>query len=143
MTTQTDMGLRNYKLPDKYGAWLGYRVVSFDRDKHEAQLALDLRDDHLSPAGKIHGGVVSGFFDFACGAAVFSTMDPEDYCSTIELKVNYFFPLDAGDRLICHAKVLFRGKRLCTVQALLYRNQKAEPVAAAMATFNIVPKKKS
>lgn len=131
--------LKNYQLPDKYGEWLGYRILAFDQKKQEAQLALDLREDHLSPAGKIHGGVISGFFDFACGAAVFSTMGPHDYCSTVELKVNYFYPLDAGDRLLCHSRVLFRGTRLCVVEALLFLVGQKKPVALATATFNIVP----
>ena|SRR5579885_1807889 len=133
--------LKNYSLPDKYGEWLGYKPVKLDRKRHEAVLELYLRDDHLSPAGRIHGGVVSGFFDFACGAAVFSTMEPNDFCSTVELKVNYFYPLSSGDKLICRSNVVFRGKRLCVVHALLYRNRDKNPVAMATATFNIVSKK--
>ncbi len=134
-------GLRNYRLPDKYGNWLGYKVLKIDQKKNEAILGLNLRDDHLSPAGRIHGGVISGFFDFACGAAVFCSMGPEDYCSTVELKVNYFYPLDAGDKLRCHSRLIFRGKRLGVVHALLYRNEEKKPVAMATATFNIVSKK--
>ena len=133
--------LKNYSLPDKYGTWLGYEVLQVNSEKQEAKLGLDLRDDHLSPAGRIHGGVISGFFDFACGAAVFTTMAPEDFCSTVELKVNYFYPLNSGDSLVCDANVIFRGKRLSVVHALLYRNDEKKPVAIATATFNIVSKK--
>ena len=137
----SDFDLKNYSLPDKYGSWLGYRVIAFDRKNSQATLGLTLREDHLSPAGRIHGGVISGFFDFACGAAVFSTMGPEDFCSTVELKVNYFYPLNAGDDLNCEARVVFRGKRLGVAHALLYRNGEKAPVAMATATFNIVSKK--
>lgn len=135
---KTHHDLKNYQHPDKYGEWLGYRVKKVDRKKHEAHVALTLRDDHLSPAGRVHGGVVSGFFDFACGAAVFSTLGRDDFCSTVELKVNYFKPLFSGDQLESHAKVLFRGKRLCGVYAQLFRKGEKAPVAMATATFNIV-----
>lgn len=146
--------LRNYQCPDKYGEWLGYKIIKMDRKKHLAHVSIKLRDDHLSPAGKVHGGVVSGFFDFACGAAVFSSMHPEEFCSTVELKVNYFKPLFPGDHLEARAQVVFRGKRLCVVHAYLYRKGEARrssatrsdakaPVAMATATFNIVPAKKS
>lgn len=141
MNKSANLLLKNYQLPDKYGAWLGYRVVKLDRKRQEAQLALDLRDDHLSPAGRIHGGVISGFFDYACGAAVFLTMDPHDFCSTVELKVNYFQPLNSGDRLICRSRVVFRGKRLSVVHALLYRKGQKNPVAMATSTLNIVSKR--
>lgn len=133
--------LKNYTLPDKYGSWLGYRVISFDKKNAKAKLGLALRKDHLSPSGRIHGGVISGFFDFACGAAVFSTMGPDDFCSTVELKVNYFHPLNAGDVLTCEARSVFRGKRLGVAHALLYRKGEKAPVAMATATFNIVTKK--
>ncbi len=133
--------LKNYRLPDKYGEWLGYRVLSYNRTRGSAKLALKLKDKHLSPAGRIHGGVVSGFFDFACGAAVFLTMEPEDYCSTVELKVNYFYPLDSGNDLTCLSQVVFRGRRLCVVHAMLYRRGQRKAVAMATATFNIVTKK--
>ena len=87
----TLLGLRNYQFPDKFGDWLGYRVQEIDTQAHTSVVELEIREDHLSPAGKVHGGVISAFFDFACGAAVFSTLEPNDFCSTVELKVNYFF----------------------------------------------------
>lgn len=133
-------GLKNYQHPDRYGDWLGYRVVKLDRKRFEAKVALTLREEHLSPAKRVHGGVISGFFDFACGAAVFTTMGPNDFCSTVELKVNYFKPLNAGDRLTSNPKVVFRGKRLCVVHALMFRGREKAPVAMATATFNIVSK---
>lgn len=138
---KNSINLKNYQLPDKYGRWLGYEVIDVNRKKRVARVKLTLRDDHLSPAGRIHGGVISGFLDYACGAAVFSTMDPHDFCSTVEIKVNYFRPLNSGDKLESEAKVVFRGKRLCVVSAFLCREGNAEPVAMATATFNIVTKK--
>lgn len=131
---------KNYRLPDKYGEWLGYEILEARNGR--ARVGLNLRDDHLSPAGRIHGGVISGFLDFACGAAVFSTMDPEDFCSTVEIKVNYFRPLMSGDRLLSDTRVVFRGNRLCVVLAHLYRKGGKDPVAMATATFNIVSGKK-
>lgn len=137
-TGHTKNTLKNYQWPDKYGAWLGYRIKKIDRVRQEARVELTLREDHQSPAGRIHGGVISGLFDFACGAAAFSTMAVDDFCSTVELKVNYFRPLDAGDHLTARSRSVFRGKRLCVVHAQLYRRGDKDPVAMATATFNIV-----
>lgn len=132
------LGLQNYQHPDKFGEWLGYKVEDVSRVTHTADVLLEIREDHLSPAGRVHGGVISAFFDFACGAAVFSTLEPKDYCSTVELKVNYFKPIDLGNKLRAHTKVMFRGKRLCVVHGLLYRQDQQEPVAMCTATFNVV-----
>ncbi len=138
MSVSKPYDLKNYKHPDKFGKWLGYKILKLDRKNFKSLTMLTLRDDHLSPAGRVHGGVVSGFLDYACGAAVFSTMQKEDFCSTIELKVNYFKPLDSGNVLTCHTRVIFRGKRLCVAHAMLYRKGEKPPVAMATATFNIV-----
>jgi acyl-CoA thioesterase len=130
--------LQNYQHPDKFGDWLGYETQSFDRERGIARVAIKLRDDHLSPAGRVHGGVISAFFDYACGAAVFTILGPNDFCSTVELKVNYFRPLMSGDSLTCDSEVVFRGKRLCVVHARLYRKGERKMVGMATATFNIV-----
>src|SRR5689334_527057 len=95
--------LELFRYPDKFGEWLGYKMVNLDRESQTAEVELQIREDHLSPARRVHGGVVSSFFDFACGAAVFSTLGPRDFCSTVELKVNYLRPIDLGDLL--NAKV--------------------------------------
>lgn len=139
---------KNYKSPDHYGDWLGYKVESADFKRFEAKLSLVVRREHLSSAGRVHGGVVAGFLDFACGAAVFTTLAANDFCSTVDLKVSYFKPLFEGDVLECQSRVIFRGKRLCSVIADVYRINttqsdsklvsRTQPVAHASATFNIV-----
>src|SRR4051812_34513667 len=106
-----DHGLVSYKHPDRFGDWLGYEVVAVDMDAHVAEVRLKVREDHLSPAGRMHGGVMSAFLDFACGAAVFSTMEPKDLTSTIELKVNYLRAIELGDEITARTEVIFRGKR--------------------------------
>ena len=134
----------SYQHPDRFGDLLGYRVTGFDREKREARVALSIRDDHLSPAAKAHGGVIAALLDYACGIAVCTTLSPADLCSTVEIKVNYFKPVSLGDHIEARATVTFRGNKLCALNALLMRDGEQEPVAMASATFNIVtnpPKK--
>lgn len=128
----------DWKQHDRFGSWLGYEIGSFDPDSRVLEATLVIREDHLSPSGRVHGGVISAFLDTACGAAVFSTVRPDQFCSTVELKVNYFRPLNLGDVLRARAEVVFRGRRLAVVHALLYRNEGREAVAMATGTFNVV-----
>jgi uncharacterized protein (TIGR00369 family) len=93
----------------------------------------------------VHGGVVSAFFDNTFGAATFTTLGPKDFCSTVELKVNYLKPVLLGDVLTCKCEVVYRGKRLCVLQGFIYGMGKGrtpsdakKPVAMATATFNII-----
>jgi acyl-CoA thioesterase len=133
--------LQNYRHPDQFGNWLGYEVKALDFQRHAAKVALKIRSDHLSPAGRVHGGVISALFDYAFGASVFTTLGPRDFCSTVELKVNYFRPIELGDRLRADTRVVFRGRRLCVLEGFLYRLGMKDPVAMGTATFNVVPAK--
>ena len=133
-----ELRLENYTYPDRFGKMLGFRITRLDRKNFRAEAALDIARQHLSPAARVHGGVISAFFDFTFGAAAFTTLGPRDFCSTVELKVNYLRPLNLGDSLRCKASVIFRGKHLCVLNGFVYCKGKKEPVAMATATFNVV-----
>lgn len=130
--------LQHYQHPDVFGEWMGYEIAKVDWKNHEIESQLKIRRDHLSPAARVHGGVISAFFDSSLGAAVFTTMGPWDMASTVELKVNYLKPIELGDLLRIRARVVFRGKRLVVAQADLYRNREKTPVAIATGTFYVV-----
>lgn len=105
--------------------------------------SLKVRQDHLSPSGAVHGGVISGFLDFTCGCAVFAVIDAHQLCSTVDLNVKYFRPLREGDLIEAEATVLHKGKSLSSVSAVLFRNGSREPILAmASGTFNIYDLKK-
>ena len=130
--------LKNYQYPDQFGKWLGYNCTKAEINTGHAVVELEIREDHLSPAGRVHGGVMSSLFDYACGAAVFTTLENEDFCSTVELKINYLKPANLGDGLRAETDVVFRGKRLSVVHGRLYRKQDSTLIAMVTATFNIV-----
>jgi uncharacterized protein (TIGR00369 family) len=124
---------------DKYGDWLGYNIKEVKKEEMEVTTTLEIRDDHLSPSRAVHGGVISGFLDFSCGCAVFATLEKEQLTSTVELNVKYFKPLREGDKVYAVARVVNRGKTLCSVLADMYVEGKEKPVALATGTFNIYP----
>jgi len=133
-----DTIFQNYPHPDRFGELLGYSVGAVDRDSGSAVVTLTARAEHLSPSGRVHGGVISSLLDYACGIAVCSTLGPHEVCSTVEIKVSYFRPIRLGDDLEAVAQVAFRGKRLCALVATLKRKGDIQPVAMASATFNVV-----
>src|SRR5581483_5735842 len=131
-------GLKAYKYPDKFGQLIGYEILLVDRRTRRGRLRLKVRDDHLSPARRVHGGVISACFDVALGLATFSTMDTWDVCSTVELKVNYLKPIHLGDELIFEAEVDFRGRKLCVTHAYVYKNGEKDPTGMASGTYYVI-----
>jgi uncharacterized protein (TIGR00369 family) len=140
MTDQPKKSFKNYDAPDFFGKFLGYEVVSADFEKNETTTAVSLSEKHLSSAGRVHGGVVSAFMDFALAASVFTTLGEEDFTSTVELKVNYLRPVSEGDRLIAETDVVFRGKKLCVTKGIARRESDGKEVAMATGTYNVVSK---
>ena len=124
---------------DKYGDWLGYNIKEVKKEEMVVTTTLEIRDDHLSPSRAVHGGVISGFLDFTCGCAVFATLEKEQLTSTVELNVKYFKPLREGDKVYAVARVVNKGKTLCSVIADMYVEGKDRPFALATGTFNIYP----
>lgn len=124
------------RLPDSYGDWLGYQISQYEEGK--AETYLQVRSEHLSPSGAVHGGVISGFLDFSCGCAVMTLLKGTEMCSTVELNVKYFKPLKEGDQIVSVTEVVNRGKTLCSVISKVYRGDlRDKPVALATGTFNI------
>ncbi|HUP57290.1 MAG TPA: PaaI family thioesterase [Bdellovibrionota bacterium] len=132
------VGLKAYKHPDRFGELLGYESLKVDRKKNRGLARLKIREQHLSPANRVHGGVISACFDVALGLAVFSTMEQWEVCSTVELKVNYLKPIHLGDVLIFKSEVDFRGKRLCVVHSYAYKNGEKTPTAMASGTYYVI-----
>jgi uncharacterized protein (TIGR00369 family) len=130
--------IKNYQGPDHYGKFLGYKLKKRSLKTQKTETYMFLEEKHLSSAGRVHGGVVAGFLDFSTASAVFTSLSKDDFCSTVEIKVNYLYPLFLGDLLSAKNEIVFRGKKLCVAQSWVYRNREKKPSALATATFNIV-----
>ena len=122
---------------DHYGEWVGYDVVDYNTVNNETTTVLEIRNDHLSPSGSVHGGVISGFMDMSCGSAAFTSLEKGQLCSTVELNFKYFEPLRSGDKVSAKSKLVNRGKTLCSVLSHMYIEGQERPVALATGTFNI------
>ena len=130
-------------LVDHYGDWLGYQILDYDLNSYSVRTTLEIRKEHLSPSNAVHGGVVSGYLDFSLGCAVFTTLKQLELASTVDLNVKYFKPLRESEVIIAKARVLHRGRTLCSVVAEVYKESDLETtVAMATGTFNIYQFKK-
>ncbi|MGH0035814.1 MAG: PaaI family thioesterase [Myxococcota bacterium] len=59
-------------------------------------LELELGPKHMSRAERAHGGVLFTMLDTALGRAVLSRLPEGRGCATVEIKVNYFRPVQSG-----------------------------------------------
>ncbi len=98
-------------------------------DDGSARISFEATDEHLNPAGTLHGGVLATLVDTAMGLAVFRG---DNAPVTIEMKVTYLEPAKPGVLLV-EALVRKRGRRITIVEAEI--TQDDELVAHAIGTF--------
>ena len=108
-------------------------VGSTDAADGRARLELEAGEEHLNPAGTVHGGVLATLLDTAMGLAVRSTRD--DVPATSQLTVTFLRPGRPG-RLVVTGRVGKQGEHLVVCDGDV--EQDGEAVASAVATFAIV-----
>jgi acyl-CoA thioesterase len=96
--------------------------------------ALTIAPMHTNSSGRVHGAVLFALADSGMGAALVPTLDKDQACATVELKINYFKPVSAGE-LTCTTQVVNRGRTLASMESSIYLDQVL--VARANGTFAI------
>jgi uncharacterized protein (TIGR00369 family) len=112
---------------------LGARPRSAE-DGH-AVVAFEAGDEHLNPAGTLHGGVLATLVDTAMGLAVRSATGDDDVPATSQLTVTYLRPGTPGP-LTVTARVRTRGEHLTVCDAEVEQDGKA--LVHAVATFALL-----
>ncbi len=115
---------------------LGMKVDSLEEG--HIRLRMEPAPEHVGnpflPA--LHGGVISTLADAAGGLAVFSTLEPTQGCSTVDLRVDYIRRGDPALTLVCETKVVRAGNRVAVTDSTVF--QAEEIVATARAVYNVV-----
>ncbi len=95
------------KIPPPVAELLGIDVVSAGDGL--CTMKLEAEERHSNPMGTLHGGILCDLADGAMGMAFFTTLEPGESFTTLELKINYLRPFWTG-MLFAHGKVVHRGK---------------------------------
>ena len=119
--------------PGGFAARLGAQVE--DADDGSARIAFEAREEHLNPAGTLHGGVVATLVDTAMGQAVRTTTGEGEVPATSQLTVTYLRPGTPGP-LVVTARLRTRGEHLTVCEADVEQDGRA--LAHAVATFALL-----
>jgi uncharacterized protein (TIGR00369 family) len=119
--------------PSGFAERLGAR--SEQTGEGRATVRFEATDEHLNPAGTLHGGVLATLVDTAMGQAVRTVTGEDDVPATSQLTVTYLRPGTPG-ALEVTASVRTRGEHLTVVEAEVEQDGRA--VAHALATFALL-----
>ena len=123
-------------MSDEMGGFAGrLGAVVTGTEEGTARLEFEATDEHLNPAGTVHGGVLATLVDTAMGTAVRSATDDGDVPATSQLTVTYLRPGKTG-RLTVEARVRTRGEHLTVCEADV--DQDGRNLVHAVATFALL-----
>lgn len=96
-------------------------------------------EEHYNPIGVVHGGYAATLLDSALGCAVHTTLPAGVAYTSLGLEAKFVRPLsrDTG-RVLCEAKVLYRGRRQATAEASLTAAADGKLLASGTSTAMIL-----
>jgi uncharacterized protein (TIGR00369 family) len=96
-------------------------------------------EEHYNPIGVVHGGYAATLLDSALGCAVHTTLPAGVGYTSLGIEAKYVRPItrDTG-RVLCEAKVLYRGRKQATAEASLTAADSSKLLASGTATCMIL-----
>jgi len=108
-------------------------------DKGCSQCVLEVNRKLLNPFRVLHGGATYTMADTGMGAALLSSIEDDEQCSTIEIKIVYLKSVESG-ALTCDTKIIHRSKRIATLESEI--KHEGRLVAKAIGTWSIYKEKR-
>ncbi|HOF05695.1 MAG TPA: PaaI family thioesterase [Syntrophales bacterium] len=102
-----------------------------------AVVDLEVQAEHLQAFGYVHGGVYAAVIDTAAFWSAFGELEEGTGITTVELKVNYLAPVQAG-RLTATGRRIKLGKTLGLAEATV-NDARGRVVAHGTSTLIVLP----
>jgi uncharacterized protein (TIGR00369 family) len=109
-------GLADGSLPlNTIARTLGYDVT--EAEPGRVVVVAEPGDNHLNPAGTVHGGLAATMLDSCMGLAVQTTLEKGTGSTTLEFKISFVRPITSQTGPIrAEGVVLNRGRRVGTAE---------------------------
>lgn len=106
--------------------FLGVQLEKFEPGRLLA--TMEVRPEHVTFMGTLHGGVMAGYVDHVMGCVLYPLMAKGRWAATTEFKINYLAPIKDGV-LIAESTVLSMGRRSAVVRVEVVGGEKLVCVA--------------
>jgi uncharacterized protein (TIGR00369 family) len=108
------------KFPPPVADLIGFVVE--EAGGSESVLTMVAEERHSSPLGTLHGGILCDLADAAMGVVMFSSLEPGESFTTLELKINYLRPFWTG-KLIARGRIVKRGRTVALAECDVFDEQ--------------------
>ena len=109
--------------------------LSFSQcEKGFSRCALQVSDSLLNPHRVLHGGVVYSLADTGMGGALYTDLDEDESCATVQIDIFYFAPVTSGT-LTCDTRLVHRSRKVAVLESEVHNDGRL--VAKALGTYSV------
>src|ERR1043165_3335274 len=127
--------VRGFSINVPHNKALGMRVVDMQPRVALFELPYDEKLVGNPDTGVIHGGAITALLDGASGAAVFAALTDFAPIATLDLRIDYLRPAEAGKTVIAKATCYKVTKNVAFTRAVAYHDDPDDPIAHSVGTF--------
>lgn len=117
---------------DHFTRWLGMRWEAPSR------IRLEIRPEHISPAGLLSGPIAYALIDYCMGSTLYAGLSDGERGVTTTIAINYVRSATEGE-LVCESRLDRRNDRVAVLSSEV-RQEGGHLVATAIGSFSIVPR---
>jgi uncharacterized protein (TIGR00369 family) len=119
---------------------LGMVIEDLGDDWARFRLPYDARLVGNPETGVLHGGAITAMLDACSGAAVLCSLERMQPIATLDLRIDYLRPAEAGRDVKARATCYHQSKNVAFTRAVAYHDSEDEPIASASGTFMVATK---
>ena len=109
--------------------------LSFSQcEKGFSRCALQVNDSLLNPHRVLHGGVIYSLADTGMGGALYTDLDEDESCATVQIDIFYFAPVTSGT-LTCDTRLVHRSRKVAVLESEVHNDGRL--VAKALGTYSV------
>jgi uncharacterized protein (TIGR00369 family) len=119
---------------------LGIEIVDVTRAEAVFRLPYDPKLVGNPDSGVLHGGAITALLDGTSGAAVFAALIELVPIATLDLRIDYLRPAEAGHAVTARATCYKMTRNVAFTRAVAYHDDPAAPIAHSVGTFMVSTK---
>jgi uncharacterized protein (TIGR00369 family) len=119
---------------------LGMEILELSRGEVLFRLPYDEKLVGNPDSGVLHGGAITALLDGASGSAVFTSLTDLVPIATLDLRIDYLRPAEAGRAVLARATCYKMTRNVAFTRAVAYHEDPADPIAHSVGTFMVSTK---
>jgi uncharacterized protein (TIGR00369 family) len=132
--------VRAFSINVPHNKALGMRIVDMQPKVAVFELPYDEKLVGNPDTGVLHGGAITALLDGASGAAVFAALEDFVPIATLDLRIDYLRPAEAGKAVLARATCYKLAKNVAFTRAVAYHDDPEDPIAHSVGTFMLSTK---